>query len=185
MTTAPPARAAGAACLLAAVCVAWSAFPLSGTGRGGRLVLAAAVACAVLGAVRFALGGSPGEPLVYLNPVVRAAQVLAGLVRRIPWPEGLVIAVLVLEALHTSRPWHTGLLGVALLAYLFAVHLAESRARPGVLRPQVPLLAAGLGLLVLAVGAAMLPAETGNAADLSTVLAALAVAAVFGLALQP
>ena len=39
----------------------------------------------------------------------------------------------------------SGLLGVALLAYLFAVHLAESRAGLAVLRPQVPLLAVGLG----------------------------------------
>ena len=101
-----------------------------------------------------------------------------------PWAEGLVIAVLVLEALHRPRPWHTALLGVALVAYLLAVHLAESAARPAVLRPQAPLLAAGLGLLVLAAAAAMLPAETGTAAELMAVLAAVAAVAVGGLALQ-
>jgi hypothetical protein len=63
------------------------------------------------------------------------------------------------------------------------VHLAESRARLTVLRPQVPLLAAGLGLLALAVGAATLPAVTGSAADLMAMLAALAAIAVGGLAL--
>jgi hypothetical protein len=63
----------------------------------------------------------------------------------------------VLEALHPARPWHTGVLGLALLAYLLAVHLAESGARPVVLWPQLPVIAAGLGLLALAVGAASLP----------------------------
>jgi hypothetical protein len=91
--------------------------------------------------------------------------------------------VLVLEALHRSPPWHTGLLGAALLAYLFATHLAETQARPSVLRPQAPLIAAGLGLLALAVGAATLPAGTGSTADLIAVLAALAAVVVGGLAL--
>jgi hypothetical protein len=179
------ARAAGAAGLLAAACVAWSASPLSGTGGLGGVLLAVAIACAALSVARLALGTAPGEPLVYLNPVLRAARVAADHVREMPWAEGLVIATLVLEALHRSRPWHTGLLGVALLTYLLAVHLAESRARLAVLRPQAPLLAAGLGLLALAVGAAMLPAVTGSAADLMAILAALAAVAVGGLALRP
>jgi hypothetical protein len=178
------ARAAGAAGLLAAACVAWSASPLSGTGGLGGVLLAVAVACAALSIARLVLGTAPGEPLVYLNPVLRVGRFAAGYVRETPWAEGLVIAALVLEALHRSRPWHTGLLGVALLAYLLAVHLAESRARPAVLRPQAPLLAAGLGLLALAVGAAMLPAVSGSAADLMAILAALAAVAVGGLALQ-
>jgi hypothetical protein len=52
-----------------------------------------------------------------------------------------------------------------------------------VLRPQVPLIAAGLGLLALAAGAAYLPAATGSTADLMAVLAALAAVVVGGLAL--
>jgi len=52
-----------------------------------------------------------------------------------------------------------------------------------VLRPQAPLIASGLGLLALAVGAAALPAETGSTADLMAVLAALAAVAVGGLVL--
>ena len=91
------------------------------------------------------------------------------------------VAVLVLEALHRSPPWHTGVLGAALLGYLFASHLAESRARPAVLRPQVPLIAAGLGLLALAVGAAALPSGTGSAAEVLALLAAVAAIAVAGL----
>ena len=174
----PRDRATGAAGLLAAACVVWSASPLSGTGHVGPVLLAAAAACAAASVAQLALGPDPGDSLVYLNPVLRAVRMLADLVRRWPWAEGLVIAALVLEALHRSRPWHTGLLGAALLAYLLAVHLAESRARLAVLRPQAPLLAAGLGLLALAAGAAMLPAATGSAADLMAVLAALAAIAV-------
>jgi hypothetical protein len=176
------ARSAIAAGLLAAVCVAWSAIPLTAGGAGIAL-LAAAIACAVLSAARLALGATPVEPVAFLNPVVRAGRNLADLARVLPWAEGMVVAVLVLEALHRSWPWHTGLLGAALLAYLFATHLAETRARPSVLRPQAPLIAAGLGLLALAAGAATLPAGTGSTADLIAVLAALAAIVVGGLAL--
>ena len=164
--------------------MAWSASPLSGTGHVGPVILAATAVCAAASVAQLALGPDPGISVVYLNPVLSAVRMLANLVRRWPWAEGLVIAALVLEVLHRPRPWHTGLLGAALLAYLLAVHLAESRARLAVLRPQAPLLAAGLGLLALAVGAAMLPAATGSAAELMAMLAALAAIAVGGLALR-
>jgi hypothetical protein len=176
------ARSAVAAGLLAAGCVAWSAIPLTAGGAGIAL-LTTAIACAVFSAARLALGATPVEPVAFLNPVVRAGRSMADLVRVLPWAEGMVVAVLVLEALHRSPPWHTGLLGAALLAYLFATHLAETWARPSVLRPQAPLIAAGLGLLALAVGSAALPAGTGSTADLIVVLAALAAIVVGGLAL--
>jgi hypothetical protein len=176
-------RSGVAAGLLAAACVAWSAIPLSGTPGFATAILAVAAACAAATVTRLALGAAPEDEAGFLHPVVRVARTLADLVRVVPWAEGVVIAVLVLEALHRSRPWHTGLLGAALLAFLFAVHLAESRARPAVLRPQVPLIAAGLGLLALSVGAAALPAETGSTAAVLAILAALAAVAVAGLAL--
>jgi hypothetical protein len=178
------ARTTAAAGLLAAACVAWSATPLPGPPALGRVILAVAAGCAALSVIRLALGAAPGDSPVYLNPVLHAAREQASLVRKGPWAEGVVVAVLVLEVLHRPRPWHTGLLGVALVAYLFAVHLAESRARLAVLRPQAPLLAAGLGLLALAVAAAMLPAETGTTAELMAVLAAVAAVAVGGPALS-
>jgi hypothetical protein len=177
-----PYRSASAAGLLAAACVAWSAVPLT-AGGVGTAVLAAAIACAVLAAARLALGAAPVEPAAFLNPAVRAGRALADLARGLPWAEGMVVAVLVLEALHRSPPWHTGLLGAALLAYLFATHLAETRARLSVLRRQAPLIMAGLGLLALAAGAATLPAGTGSTAELIAVLAALAAIVVGGLAL--
>jgi hypothetical protein len=175
------ARKAGAAGLLAAACVAWSAAPLSGARGPAIAVLAATAACAALSAIRLALGVAPAEPGSLARPGERLGRTAADLVRIVPSAEGMVVGVLVLEALHRSRPWHTGLLGAALLAYLLAVHLAESRARLAVLRPQAPLIAAGLGLLALAAGAAALPAETGSTASLMAVLAALAAVAVAGL----
>jgi hypothetical protein len=176
------ARSAIAAGLLAAACVAWSALPLAGRGLG-IAILAVAIACALLSVVRLALRATPAPAVDFANPAVQGLRNLADLVRSLPWAEVLVVAVLVLEALHRSRPWHTGLLGLAVLAYLFATHLAESGARASVLRPQVPAIAAGLGLLVLAVGAAMLPAGTGWPAVLLTVIATVAAVIVGGLIL--
>jgi hypothetical protein len=181
--TARTARTAAAAGLLAAACVTWAAVPVPGPGAAGDLFLAIAAACAVFGTARLMLGPESDESRTFLDPVARAAQTGADLIRAVPWAEALVVAVIVLEALHRSRAWHTGLLGAALIAYLFAVHLGESRAAPTVLRPQVPLIAAGLGLLALAVGAAYLPTATGSTADLMAVLAAMAAVVVAGLAL--
>jgi hypothetical protein len=169
-----------AASLLGGACVAWAAIPLS--GALAEVVLIVAAAGAALGAARLWLG-PPAETAGFASGLGRFLQRQAALVRTAPWAEVTVIAVLVLEALHRSRPSHTALLGVALLTYLFAVHLSESRARLAVLLPQAPLLAAGLGLLVLATCATLLPAATGSAASLMAVLAALAAIAVGGLAL--
>jgi hypothetical protein len=176
-------KATAAAGLLGAVCVTWAAIPMGGTGGIGTVMLVAAAACAALATIRLMLG-APGQHGDFLGLAERTGRWLADLVRGASWAEGLVVAALVLEALHRSRPLHTGLLGAALLAYLFAVHLGESRAPLAVLRPQAPVLAAGLGLLVLAVGAAMLPAATGSAASLVVVIVALATVVVCGLALS-
>jgi hypothetical protein len=174
------ARSGFAAGLLGVACVIGAAVPLSGALEA--VVTTVAAAGAVLGTARLWLG-APAEAAGFAGPVARIGSGLAALVRGVPWAEATVVAVLVLEALHPSRPWHTALLGVALLAYLLAVHLAESRSRLAALRPQAPLLAAGLGLLVLAGCAAVLPAVTGSAAGLMAVLAALAAIGVGCLAL--
>jgi hypothetical protein len=176
------ARSVLAAGLLAAACVAWSALPLT-RGDLGLAILAVAIACALLSVLRLALGVASPLAADFANPAVRGLRALANLARSLPWAEVMVVAVLVLEALHRSRPLHTGLLGAAVLGYLFATHLAESGARASVLRPQVPVIAAGLGLLVLAVGAAALPAATGSPAVLLIVLAAVAAVVVGGLIL--
>jgi hypothetical protein len=175
------ARPAAAAGLLAAGCVAWSAAPLSGAPHAAGVIVVIAALCAAATVARLLVGPAPDDAMDF-DIVTRAARTAAELLRAVPWAEGVLIGTLVVEALHPARPWHTGLLGVALLAFLFAAHLAESRARPAVLRPQAPLIAAGLGLLVLAVGAAALPAQTGTAADVIAVLAALAAVVAAGLA---
>jgi hypothetical protein len=178
------ARSTAAAGLLAAACIAWSASPVAGGGTGTRPALVAGIGCAVLTLARLAAGDWAPPRDVFENVIVKTGRSLLELLRAVPWAEGAVVAVLALEALHHSRPWHTGLLGGALIAFLFAVHLAESGARPGVLRPQLPVLAAGLGLLVLGCGAALLPAAGMSAASgWLRVFAAVAAIVVAALAL--
>ena len=174
-----------AAAVLSAAAIAWAAYPLSG-GRGGtRITLIVAVATAALSILRLAIASLTRAAVPFLVSGWRqAADRTAEAISVAPWAEGMLIAVLVLEALHPARPWHTAVLGLALLGYLFAVHLAETRAAPRVLRGQLPLIAAGLGLLALAVGAAALPGHpAGTAALLATAVTALAVVLVVALAL--
>ena len=87
-----------------------------------------------------------------------------------------------LEALHPARPWHTVVLGVVVLAFLLALHLAENADRPAILRPQLPLIAAGIGLAAVSAGAATLPAAGPDSGWLA-VLAGAAAALVAALAL--
>ena len=137
------------------------------------------------GALRLALAAVPVPEDYYLLPVpLRAWLSFLETLRRVPWEEGALIAVLWLEVLHPSRPWHTAILGAALIAYLLAVHLAESDAFPGVLRPQVRVLAAGAVLLALGAGAGMLPAAgPGAGSALLRLVAAGALIAAGGLVL--
>ncbi len=168
------ASQSAAAGLLAAACVAWSALPAPGAGGLGRAVLAVAAACAVFGTARLAAGAGQPDLALYHSPPARLGRWLVAMLRVIPWAEGLVIAAIAVEATHRSHPYHTGVLAVALLGYLLTTHLAESGARPPVLRPQLPLIAAGLGLLVIAVGASMLPAPAGPASGWLRALALIA-----------
>lgn len=181
-------RPTAAAGLLGAACVAWAAEPVRAVGRGGPALVVLAACCVALGTVRLAATGLPFPDAAYGSVVVQGRESAVAAVRRAPWAEGTVLGTLALEALHPARPWHTGLLGAALVAYLLATHLAESAtSRSGwrsVLRGQLPVLAAGLGLLTLAVGAAMLPvAGPGPGADWLRVIAAIAAVAVGALAL--
>ncbi len=154
----PRATQTAAAGLLAAACVAWSALPVErSAGFFGRPVLAAAAGCAVLSTVRLAVGAEHSYPAGYRSVPERVGLALLAALRAIPWADGMVVTVLVLEAMHAARPYHTALLAAALLGYLLTTHLAESGARRGTVRQQVPLIAAGLGLLVIATGAVLLP----------------------------
>jgi hypothetical protein len=171
-----------AAVLLGAGCVAWTAPPLVHTGLA-NLALILAIAGVAGGMLRLLLGGVPVPENTYLLPgPLRFALWFLDTLRRVPWEEGAAVAIVWLEVLHHSRPWHTVVLGVALIAYLLATHLAESGASPTALRPQVRVLAVGAAVLALGAGAAMLPA-TGPGAGSAVLRLIAAVALIAGAAL--
>jgi hypothetical protein len=156
--------------LLGAGCVAWAAAPLVHGGYPNLALFLASLGVAA-GALRLALAAIPvPEDTYLLTAAMHFWLRFLKILRLVPWEEGALIAVLWLEVLHPARPWHTAMLGAALIAYLLATHLAESGASPGVLRPQVRVLAVGVGLLALGAGAGMVPAEGPGAG--STLIAA-------------
>ncbi|HUC24108.1 MAG TPA: hypothetical protein VMA73_15470 [Streptosporangiaceae bacterium] len=173
-----PGYGIAAASALATGVILWSAFPLS-TGRAGtRPALAVAIAAGVMSIAQLAaaaIGNRESDSFAALD---QAAQWLTGLVKALPWAELLIVAVLVLEVLHASRPWHTAMLGVALTGYLLAVHLTETRSGISVLRAQLPLLCAGIALTALSVGAAALPHFMASPADAAIRIVVLVAAVV-------
>jgi hypothetical protein len=173
-------RSAAAVAALAAGAVTWAALPAGGAAPGLRPVLAVAVTCALFTAARLAAG--PGaaarrQPASYEGSLTGFSRRVWGSALVLPWPQGLTVAALGLEALHPSRPWHTAVLGVVLLGFLLALHLAETGARRSVFRPHLPFLAAGLGLAALSAGAALLPAPGAGAGWLAVLAAVAAVIA--------
>jgi len=178
-----PGRQTAAAALLAAGVIAWAAAPPGGGAAGTRPALIAAVVAGALSITQPALAAVTARHQDSVSAADRAAQWLLAFLRSVPWAEIMIVGVLVLEALHPSRPWHTGLLAAGLVAYLLAVHLAEAQAGARVLRPQLPLLGAGAGLVALSVGAAALPGlPTGTAAGAIRIVAVLAVVVLAALA---
>jgi hypothetical protein len=177
------AATTAAAGLLAAASVAWAAIPMGGAAAGSRLALILAIGCAVLGIARLAAGeGRTGDAALFEPWLVRQGRDVMTLLRAGPWAEAMTVAVLALEALHGASAWHTGVLGAALLAYLLAVHLAETGQPPATLRGQLPLAAAGLGLLILSVGSAAVGAPAGPGAGWFRSLAAIAAVGAAALA---
>ena len=180
--------------LLAAGSLAWAALPVAGAGAGTKPTLIVAICCAVFGLARLAAVGSVvdtasdarGLPVDRLFPSApeRLRQQVTPMLFAVPWPQLLIVAVLGLEALHPSRPWHTAVLGVVLLGYLVVLQAAESGARLAVFGVQVPLIAAGVALAGLSVAAAALPASaSGSGSGWLAVLAAIAAIVAAALAL--
>ncbi len=143
--------------LLAAAVVWWAAWPLSGGSAGTQVILVIAIAAGAMSIAQLALSATVVGRGTSSPRADWLAEHLASLIKVLPWAEIVSVAVLVLETLHKSRPWHTAVLAVALTGYLLAVHLAETEANVSILRAQLPLLGAGVGLTALAVGAAALP----------------------------
>lgn len=170
--------------VLTAALISWAAMP-GQPGAGARLAVICAAGAGLASLAQLALAGvlPSADPVASIPE--RLVAYLVSATKTIPWPEIMTVAVLVLEVQHPARAWHTGLLGAALLGYLFAVHLVETGAKASVLRPQLPLLAAGLGLLALAVGAAAAPAlPSGSTAAIVRVVA-IAAAVVAGVLVVP
>lgn len=178
-----PGRTIAAAGLLAAGLIAWAAYPLSTGGAGTRLTLSVSIVAAVLSILQLVLSSARARPQDGFSPADRAIAGIAAVIAIIPWAELLTVAVLVLEAVHPAHPWHTAILGVALLGYLLAVHLGETGAGAGTLRVQLPLLGIGVGTTALAVGVAALPGlPAGTTAALVRAAAVLVAIVVTSLA---
>jgi hypothetical protein len=177
-----PWRYLAGAAVLAAGVIWWSAAPLAGGGEGTRIALVVAIIAAAASIGQLAV--TVASPVSDDGTVAgRTAGRLVGLVRMLPWAELMLVAVLALEALHRSRPWHTAVLGAALVGYLLAAHLTESQASAGVLRRQLPLIGLGLGLSALAVGVTALPSlPTGAVSSAVRVVAAILAVVAAGLA---
>jgi hypothetical protein len=173
-----------ATALLAAGVILWSAWPLSGGSAGTQVTLVIAIATGAMSIAQLAIIATVGRRADGFGAADRLAHLLVSLVKMLPWAEIVTVAVLVLETLHKSRPWHTAVLAVALTCYLLAVHLAETEASASVLRAQLPLLGAGVGLLALAVGAAALPGLAAGPGTTFIRTAAVVLAAIVaGLAI--
>lgn len=171
------ARSLVAVSLLAAGALAWAALPMSGARAGARPLLIAAICCAVIGVARLAAAGDAGV-------AGRSSKEAIYALSAVPWPQLLILAVIGLEALHPRRPWHTAVLGVVLLGYLVALHVAESGARLAVFGAQLPLIAAGIALAAISVAATAFPASaSGSGSGWLAVVAAVAAIVAAALAL--
>jgi hypothetical protein len=186
MTIAARIRPALVVAAVTAVVIAWASVPAGGGRAGLKPVLIAAVACALF-TVAGLLSGRSGVAQIEPGYAGRDAGVVSrtwGSIRTLPWSQGLVVTSLGLEALHPSRPLHSALLGVLLLGFLLALHLAETSAGLSVFRPHLPLAAVGLGLAAISAGAAMLPAlGSDSGSGLLAVIAAIAAVVAAALAL--
>jgi hypothetical protein len=171
--------------LLAAAAIAWAALPLMADRPAAPIALIAAICTAALSVGRLALGDTERGSSGLVTTMDRILDRLLQYLTAAQWPELTLVAVLILEALHPARPWHTALLGLALLAFLFAVHLAETRATPAVLRGQLPLIAAGVGLMALSVGAAALPGVSVTAVSLLAGAGTVIAAVIIGVLVRP
>jgi len=167
--------------LLAALSALWSALPAR-SGAGPAALLIVALVSAACSLIELAVRGVAAPANVFEPPADRLTRYALSFLRAVPWAEVLIIAAAVLEAIHPARPWHTAVLGVALLGYLFAIHLAERGDGIRLIIDQLPVIAAGIGLAFLAAGAAALPAlPAGPAAAAVRIVAA--AGAVFAAAM--
>jgi hypothetical protein len=170
-----------AAPLLGAACVVWTAVPPRHTGWA-TIALVVSIIAVTASALRLALAEVPQPADEYfVSPALRSWLLFLRVLRTWPWEEIAVAAIAWLDVQHPARPWYTAALGFGLVAYLLAVHIAESGAPAGrLLRRQAKVLLAGACLIALGAGFATLP--TGGPGAGSAVLRVLAAAAVVAAA---
>jgi hypothetical protein len=163
-----------AAALLGVACVVWTAVPWRGTGLAATVMVVASF-CVVMSSLRLLIGWLPRPEHEFLaSAPMRAWLWFHDAMRTPPWEELAVVGIVWLEALHPSHPWHTAILGLILIAYLLAAHLAESGSPVRALRPQTRALLLGVCLLAAAAGVGMISPATGSSGALLRVIAALA-----------
>jgi hypothetical protein len=163
-----------AAALLGVACVVWAAVPWRGTGLAATVMVVASF-CVVMSSLRLLIGWLPRPEHEFLvSTPMRAWIWFHDAMRTPPWEEIAVIGIVWLEALHRSHPWHTAILGLVLIAYLLAAHLAESGSPVRALRPQARVLLLGVCLLAAAAGVGMISPATGSSGAVLRVIAALA-----------
>jgi hypothetical protein len=177
-------RRAPTAALLGVTCLLWAAIPVR-VGGVAPWVLAVAAAAVAFSVLRLLLGWlpRPANELMLSMPARLWAE-FHDAMRLPPWEEIATAALVWLEALHRSGAWHTGVLGSLLIAYLLAVHLAESRSGIGVLRTWARVLLLGCAVLAGAalLGGLVTPA-TGSPGAVLRVLACAAAVIAAALAL--
>jgi len=170
--------------LLGAACAIWSGVPLGRSGAPGLVCLAAACVCVAGGLLRLIrLGAGKAEPY-YAPSAWRRLLTEADLgLLRAGWESGAVVAAAVGEALHSSRPWHTGILALLLISYLLAANQVATGQPADALRGQSRALALGVCAVAAITGLAMLPAAASAGALAAWLEIAAALAAVVAGAL--
>jgi hypothetical protein len=174
-----------AALLLGAACIAWAAIPPVHTSEATGALFVAVVAV-LAGVIRLFFTDIPQpEDQFFVPGYVKAWLTFLGIVRALAWEETAVVALLLLEIMHTIRPWPSAALGAGLFAYLLTTHIAESGTpAASLLGRYAKVLVAGACLLALGAGLATVPAVSAGAGSaVVRVLAALAVVAATALVL--
>lgn len=170
-----------AAALLGAAAVVWSALPFEGTGGGGPVLVIVAAACVFAGALRL---GAWGAARAQRASWAARFGSPGTLFQRAGWEILAIVAVVALEVLHHSRPWHTGLLALIVTCYVVAVHEAEHPSSTALRRSEARWLGASLPLMALATGVAMVPtAGSGATSAWLEIVAALAAMTAGAIAL--
>jgi hypothetical protein len=178
-------KRASAVVLLGAASTLWAALPFAGAGPLDGVLTVVALAAVLAGAAcLFAPSAIASEPTPFLAGHRALLDTGVARFQRAGWGSVAAVATVALEALHHSRPLHTGLLVVLVMTYLWALQAAGSRAPASEVRADAKVLALSLPLVALTTGVATLPAAgAGSTSGWLSVIASLAAIAAGALML--